>query len=167
MELSEILFLFLGKKFKNISLCLSCPSCCLNSKTSRDSFLSSSSNFTIFWRYLSSYFRKSSMRTTYVGMVMMKCWSKVEKNCNKRSYHTFSGINTFHPLSDNSTCTNLAKWLTWRSREITCSSRMNSSSEGKCTNYFYSENNSSKSRGTTRKTEPPTNSYQLHQSQLI
>ena len=80
----------------------------------------------------------------------------MEKNCKRKFFHTFSVISTCLHSSGSSTCTNLAKSPNSPNKETICTSRTNSSKEEKCTYSFHSENNSLKSKETTKKIGPLT-----------
>ncbi len=90
----------------------------------------------------------------------------MEKNCKRKSFHTFSVISICPLSSGNSTCTSLVKWLKSPNKETICTSKTNSFKEEKCKSLFHSENNSPKSKEITKKiglptTNSPTKSPQL------
>lgn len=152
-------FYFNPKIFKNISLINRCPNWFPNSKTTKTTFRSLSSNFITFLKYFLHNARKSSMRITSAGTTTMKCSSKAEKNYKKKSYPTSSGTSTSPLSSDNSTCTSSAKSPNSPNKETTCTSRTNSSNAAKCTSLIDAENNSPKSSATIKRTAaPPTTS---------
>ena len=150
-------FYFNPKIFKNISLINRCPNWFPNSKTTKTTFRSLSSNFITFLKYFLHNARKSSMRITSAGTTTMKCSSKAEKNYKKKSYPTSSGTSTSPLSSDNSTCTSSAKSPNSPNKETTCTSRTDSSNAAKCTPVNLCRKQLTKIKRNNKKNRSSTN----------